>query len=140
MINPLSPLPACPNRMDMSPDTVNHLHRLATSSCLVQAVAFVVALSGLGRQTPSVAVLLPRPATATAAWCAAATNLESFMAALPHPEMPASSVPSFFPSSLAGRSHVHLDMFFFHESTQDQHLGRIHHPITIFVLCSRPLS
>ncbi|KAK6004529.1 hypothetical protein QM012_008391 [Aureobasidium pullulans] len=91
---------------DMSPDTVNH-SQVGNVFMLGAGGVFVVALSAWAGRLPVLFYFLVL-ATATAAWCAAATTFESFMAAR--------ILNGFFSTVAQGGGLMFIfDMFFFHE-------------------------
>ncbi|KAF4448535.1 hypothetical protein F53441_8064 [Fusarium austroafricanum] len=90
----------------MSPDTVNH-SQVGNVFMLGAGGIFVVALSAWAGRLPVLFYFLVL-ATATAAWCAAATTFESFMAAR--------ILNGFFSTVSQGGGLMFIfDMFFFHE-------------------------
>lgn len=90
----------------MSPDTVNH-SQVGNVFMLGAGGVFVVALSAWAGRLPVLFYFLVL-ATATAAWCAAATTFESFMAAR--------ILNGFFSTVAQGGGLMFIfDMFFFHE-------------------------
>ncbi|KAF4334669.1 HOL1 [Fusarium beomiforme] len=90
----------------MSPDTVNH-SQVGNVFMLGAGGIFVVALSAWAGRLPVLFYFLVL-ATATAAWCAAATTFESFMAAR--------ILNGFFSTVAQGGGLMFIfDMFFFHE-------------------------
>ncbi|KAF5679180.1 major facilitator superfamily transporter [Fusarium heterosporum] len=90
----------------MSPNTVNH-SQVGNVFMLGAGGIFVVALSAWAGRLPILFYFLVI-ATATAAWCAAATNFESFMAAR--------ILNGFFSTVAQGGGLMFIfDMFFFHE-------------------------
>ncbi|CAD0100111.1 unnamed protein product [Aureobasidium mustum] len=91
---------------NMSPDTVNH-SQVGNVFMLGAGGVFVVALSAWAGRLPVLFYFLVL-ATATAAWCAAATTFESFMAAR--------ILNGFFSTVAQGGGLMFIfDMFFFHE-------------------------
>ncbi|KAK2671638.1 Major facilitator superfamily [Fusarium oxysporum f. sp. vasinfectum] len=91
---------------NMSPDTVNH-SQVGNVFMLGAGGIFVVALSAWAGRLPVLFYFLVL-ATATAAWCAAATTFESFMAAR--------ILNGFFSTVSQGGGLMFIfDMFFFHE-------------------------
>ncbi|KAH7201386.1 MFS transporter [Fusarium oxysporum] len=91
---------------NMSPDTVNH-SQVGNVFMLGAGGIFVVALSAWAGRLPVLFYFLIL-ATATAAWCAAATTFESFMAAR--------ILNGFFSTVSQGGGLMFIfDMFFFHE-------------------------
>ena len=90
----------------MSPDTVNH-SQVGNVFMLGAGGIFVVALSAWAGRLPVLFYFLVL-ATATAAWCAAATTFESFMSAR--------ILNGFFSTVSQGGGLMFIfDMFFFHE-------------------------
>jgi MFS family permease len=90
----------------MSPDTVNH-SQVGNVFMLGAGGIFVVALSAWAGRLPVLFYFLVL-ATATAAWCAAATTFQSFMAAR--------ILNGFFSTVAQGGGLMFIfDMFFFHE-------------------------
>lgn len=90
----------------MSPDTVNH-SQVGNVFMLGAGGIFVVALSAWAGRLPILFYFLVL-AAATAAWCAAATTFESFMAAR--------ILNGFFSTVAQGGGLMFIfDMFFFHE-------------------------
>ncbi|KFG85957.1 MFS transporter [Metarhizium anisopliae] len=91
---------------NMSPDTVNH-SQVGNVFMLGAGGIFVVALSAWAGRLPILFYFLVL-AAATAAWCAAATSFESFMAAR--------ILNGFFSTVAQGGGLMFIfDMFFFHE-------------------------
>jgi MFS family permease len=90
----------------MSPDTVNH-SQVGNVFMLGAGGIFAVALSAWAGRLPVLSYFLVL-ATATAAWCAAATTFESFMAAR--------ILNGFFSTVSQGGGLMFIfDMFFFHD-------------------------
>lgn len=90
----------------MSPDTVNH-SQVGNVFMLGAGGILVVAISAWAGRLPVLFYFLVL-ATATAAWCAAATTFESFMAAR--------ILNGFFSTVAQGGGLMFIfDMFFFHE-------------------------